>query len=129
MLPAKQRFNPGGFAGGQAHLRLEREPQLAARNDIAQRLLGLGAQLMLALELVAEQAMLPAATRFGAVHGKVGGAHQPFDGRSMVGRHRDPDRGANIDAVTLKLERLGNRQRDPPRNHFDLGHPLDLWKE
>ena len=92
-------------------------------------MLGLDPKLMLALQFLAEQAMLPAAARLGAIHGEVGGAHQAFDGRTMVGRHRDPDRGTDIDVVTLQLERLADRQRDPPRNHLDLGHAFDLREE
>ena len=68
--------------------------------------------------------MLAAAARLGAVHGDVGGAHQRFDGRAVVGRDRDADRRADVDAVALQLERLGDRQRDPARDASRSRRPI-----
>ena len=61
MQPAEQGLYAGRLAGGQAHLRLEYQAQLTARNHVGQRIFGFDAELMLLGQIVAEQAMLPAA--------------------------------------------------------------------
>ena len=86
MVPAEQRLGADDLAGDQAHLRLEGEHELAALDGFGQRLFGVDLLLMLGREVRVEQAMLPAAARLGAVHGDVGGAHQRFDARAVVGR-------------------------------------------
>ena len=126
VVPAKQRLGAGDLAGDQAHLRLEGEHELAALDGFGQRLFGVDLLLVLGGELGVEQAMLAAAARLGAVHGDVGGAHQRFDARAVIGRDRDADRGADVDAVRAKLERLGDRKHDPARDPLDLGDRLDL---
>ena len=73
--------------------------------------------------------MLPAAAVLGLVHGDVGGAHQRFDARSVVGRDGDADRSADVDAVGAELERLGDGDDHPARDPLDLVGRLDLGEE
>ena len=110
-------------------LRLEGEQEFAALDRFGQRILGFDLFLMLGRQLVVEQAMLPAAARLGAIHRDVGGAHQRFDAAAMLGAQGDPDRGADVDAVAVQLERLGNRQRDPPGDPLDLRGRRDFGEE
>ena len=129
MVPAKQRFGTRDFAGDEAQLGLESEQEFVALDGFGQRPLGLHLLLVLGGQLIIEQAMLAAAARLGVVHRDVGGAHQGFDRRSVVGTDRNADRGADIDAVPAELERLGDRQRDAARDAFDVGRRLDVREE
>ena len=47
----------------------------------------------------------------------------------MIGRQRDADRGAHIDAVAVKLERLADGQRDPPRDALGILEAADVGDE
>ena len=76
--------------------------------------------LVLGRKLVVEQAMLAAPQRLGVVHGDIGGTHQRFDGRAMVRTQCDAHRSSDIDAVSVKLERLGDGSCDAPGNAFDI---------
>ena len=129
MLPADQGLGTGDLAGRQIDLRLQRQAQLAARHGVGQRIFDFRADLMFLRQAVGEQVMLSAATRLGAVHGEVGGAHQRFHRLAMVRRNGDADRRANVDAVTLHLERFGDCKRDPSRQHLDLGDRFDVREE
>ena len=126
VVPAQQRLGAGDLAGDEAQLRLEREHELAALDRLAQRHLGVDLGLVLVGELGRRTGNTGSPPRLlGAIHGDVGGAHQRFDAGAMVGRERDPDRGADVDAVAVKLERLGDRQRDPPRDPLGI---LGDWR-
>ena len=129
MVPAQQRLGADDLAGHEAQLRLIGEHELAALDRFGQRLLGVDLALVLGGELVVEQAMLAAAERLGAVHGDVRGAHQGFDAVAMVGADRDADRSADVDAVPVELERLGNGERDAARDTLDLGGRRDFREE
>ena len=129
MVPAEKRFGPRDFAGAQTQLRLEREQEFTALDRLGQRGFGIDLELVFARQFLGEQAMLPAATRFGAVHGNVGGAHQRFDAGAVVGADRDADRRADVDAVAMKLERFADCQRDAPRDPLDLGGRADRREE
>ncbi len=129
MVPAQKRLGPDQLARHEAQLRLIGEHELAALDRFGQRLLGVDLALMLGGKLVVEQAMLAAAERLGAVHGDVRGAHQGFDAVAMVGADRDADGSADVDAVPVKLEGLGNGDRDAARDTLDLGGRADLREE
>jgi hypothetical protein len=125
MVPAQKRFGPRDLARDEAHLRLVSERELDAFHRVSQRLLGIDLLLVLGGEIGVEQAVLTAAARLGVVHSDVRSAHQRLDAGSVLGRRRDPDRGADIDAVRAELERLGNGERNPPRDALDLGYLID----
>ena len=73
--------------------------------------------------------MLSAAQRLRAIHCDIRGAHQQFDARPVLGRKRDPDRRANVDAVGGKLEGFRNRQNDSPCDPLDLVNGFELGEE
>ena len=122
VVPAEQRLGTADLAGGEAQLRLQRQQELAALDGFAERRLGIDLALMLRRQLLAEQAIAPAARVLRPIHGDVGGAHQRFDRSAMFRADRDADRSADVDAVTMKLERLGDGQRDPPGDPLGVGH-------
>ena len=129
MVPAQQRLGAGDLAGDEAQLRLQGEQEFAALDGFGQRILGFDLLLMLERQRLTEHAMLAAAARLGAIHRDVGGAHQRFDAAAMLGAQGDADRGADVDAVAVQFERLGNRQRDPPRDPLDLGVGRNFGEE
>ena len=120
MIPAEERLGTDELTGDQAQLRLIGENELATLHSLGERLFGIDLALMLCSEFVIEQAMLPAAKSLGVIHGNIGSPHQGFDRVAMVGADRNADRCADIDAVPVELERLGNGDCDPPCNAFDF---------
>ena len=129
VVPAQQRLGPSDFARHQAHLRLESEHELVAQHRFPQRLLGLDFLLVIGGKIAVEQAILPAAGALGAVHRNVGRAHQRLDARAMLGRERNADRGADVDAVRGQFEGFGDGEHDAARDALDLGDRCDLREE
>ncbi len=84
---------------------------------------------MLGGQFFAEQAIAAATGVLGAVHCNVGRAHQPFDRRSMVGADCDADRSADVDAMAVKFERLGNGEGNAAGNTLGVRSLLDLREE
>ena len=114
----------------QAQLRLHRQHEFAALDRLAQRRFGVD---------LAPGARRPARSRTGNIGSPPRSLARyiamsaarisAFDARAMVGRHRDADRRADVDAVAVKLERLADRQRDPPRDALGIVAACDVRQE
>ena len=48
---------------------------------------------------------------------------------AVVGRNSDADRGADIDAVSVQLEWLGNGKSDPAGDALGVGGHIDVREE
>ena len=109
MRPAQQRLAGRHAAGAQVDQRLVIQLELLRQERVAQVEFERAALLHRLLHVHGEETMAAAAAVLGGVQRHVGLLQQLVGVDAVDRRHGDADRGADVDAMAVDLERLLER--------------------